>query len=70
MYDPAGAWRLTGDPPDLGSSLVTRRAGQMDDEAQGPEGRFMFNGVGRFMRKAQGIFPYKGSKTRTPLVIE
>ena len=25
--------------------------------------------VGWFMRKAQGIFSYKGSKTRTPLVI-
>ena len=26
--------------------------------------------VGQFMRKAQGIFSYKGSKTRTLLVIE
>ena len=51
--DPADTWRVTGDPPDLGftsnppghyDSLVIRRAGQTDDKAQGPEGRFTFNG--------------------------
>ena len=31
-------------------SLVTRQAGQTDDKAQGPEGRFMLM-VGRFKRK-------------------
>ena len=33
-----------GYSPGLGGSLVTRRAGQMDDEAHGLEGRFTFNG--------------------------
>ena len=41
---PARSWRFTGYPLGLGGSLVTRRAGQMDDEAHGPEGRFTLNG--------------------------
>ena len=41
MYDPAGAWRLTGTPRDLGDSLVTRWAGQTDETAQDPVGRLM-----------------------------
>ena len=51
MYDPAGAWRLTGDPPgawpftdnplEHGDSLETRRADQPDDKAQGPAGRLI-----------------------------
>ena len=49
-------------PPENYDSLVTQRAGQTDDKAQGPEGRFMLM-VGRFKRK--GVFPLQGVKTRT-----
>ena len=49
-WRPALTWRFTSNPPEHYDSLVTRRAGQTDDKAQGPEGRFMLM-AGRFKRK-------------------
>ena len=45
-----------GYPPGLGGSLVTRRVGQMDDEAHGPEGRFILWWAGL---RGKEYLPYK-----------
>ena len=69
-YNPTGTWRLTGDPAELGGSLVTRQAGQTNDKTQQPEGRLMGGPthvmVGRLTEKAQGKerLPHKGNKSR------
>ena len=74
MYDPARVWRLTGDPPEPRQPISDSAGGS--DDRQDPVAQRAVHGrpdhamVGRFMRKAQGIFSYKGSKTRTPLVTE
>ena len=47
---PALTRRFTSNLTEHYDSLVTRQAGQTDDKAQGPEGRFMLM-VGRFKRK-------------------
>ena len=49
-WRPALTRRFTSNLPEHYDSLVTRWAGQIDDKAQGPEGRFMLM-VGRFKRK-------------------
>ena len=76
MYDPAGVWRLTGDPLGPGGLwFIGNPAGGLE-ERQDPMAQWAVHErpahvmVGRFKRKTYGIFSYKGSKTRTPLVIE
>ena len=67
-WQPALTWRFTSNPPERYDTLVTRRTGQMNDKAQGPEGRFMLM-VGRFKRKGMRNFPLRG-QTRITLVID
>ena len=76
MYDPARVWRFIGDPLGPGGLRFIGNPTGESEERQDPVAQWVVYGrpdhamVGRFMRKAQGIFFYKGSKTRTPLVIE
>ena len=76
MYDPSRVWRFTGNPLGHGGLRFIGNPAGGSEERQDPVAQRAVHErpahvmVGRFKRKTQGIFSYKGSKTRTPLVID